>query len=195
MRYGLLGGTFDPPHVGHAHIAREALRALDLDEVVWIPAYRNPLKRRKGTDAKRRLEMCRLAVQHEERMAVSDIEVTRGGDSFLVDTLEELKMVMPGDYWFILGADALAGFASWKQPDRVLQLCRLAVFVRHGTDLETTLARVGQDVRDRLDVVTTTAKAVSSSNIRDMAARGEDYSHLVGADVYDYNKKVGLYKD
>jgi nicotinate-nucleotide adenylyltransferase len=176
-------------------IAREALKALSLDEVIWIPAHKNPMKRRKGTDAKRRLAMCKLIVQGEDQMAVSDIETSRGGDSFLVDTLEELKMVMPGEYWFIIGADALVGLPSWKKPERVLELCRLAVFDRSGTDLETVLSRVGPEVARSCDVVPSPIRAVSSSNIRDMAVRGEDFSHLVGPEVYEYITKHGLYKD
>jgi nicotinate-nucleotide adenylyltransferase len=195
MRYGILGGTFDPPHVGHVHIAQVAMQELGLDEVVWIPANKNPMKHRRQTSPKKRLHMCRLAIEGLEGMAVSDIETTRGGDSYLVDTLEELKLVMPGEYWFILGMDALAGFDGWKRPERVLQLCRLAVFGRPGTDLETTLDRLGREVRESVDLVRAPVKPVSSSNIRDMAARGEDFSRLVAPAVYEYIKQQGLYTD
>jgi nicotinate-nucleotide adenylyltransferase len=195
MKYGLLGGTFDPPHVGHAHIATEAMQRLALDEVIWIPANKNPLKRGRQTDAKKRLHMCRLAIEGLDGMAVSDIETSRGGDSYLVDTLEELKLVMPGDYWFIIGVDALAHFDTWKKPERILQLCRLGVFARPGTDLTSTLSRLGTGLQEHIDLVESPSKAVSSSNIRDMAVRGEDFSHLVTASVHDYIKKNGLYQD
>lgn len=195
MKYGLLGGTFDPPHVGHLHIAQEALLKLALDEVIWIPTNKSPLKRGKPTDSKRRMQMCHLAVEGVEGMAISDIETSRGGESYLVDTLEELKLVMPGEYWFIIGMDALAYFDTWKKPERILQLCRLAVFARPGTDLTSTLSRLGSAFEKHIDLVESPLKAVSSSNIRDMAVRGEDFSHLVPTTVHDYIKKNGLYQD
>ena len=116
MKYGILGGTFDPPHIGHMLIAQEARRQLGLDEVLWVPANKNPIKRGRQSSPRARLEMCRLATQGVEGMAVSDVETSRGGESYAVDTLEELKMVMPGDYWFIAGMDAVAQLPTWKDP-------------------------------------------------------------------------------
>lgn len=195
MKYGILGGTFDPPHLGHLYLAKEAMRTLALDEVLWIPANRNPLKHTKQSPAIERLRMARLAIDGEEGMAVSDIEFSRGGDSYLVDTLEELKLVLPGDYWFIVGMDALATFGQWKKPERILQLCRLAVFVRPGTDKTTTLERLGEDIRESIDLVEASPKAISSSNIRDMVRKGEDFSHLVAPSVYEYITQKGIYND
>jgi nicotinate-nucleotide adenylyltransferase len=195
MKYGILGGTFDPPHVGHVHIALIAVRELGLDEVLWIPAYQNPLKHTKQSSPKDRLRMCRLTIEGHEHMAVSDIEVSRGGDSYLVDTLDELKIAMPGDYWFLAGMDALATFPQWKKPERILQLSRIAAFVRPGSDTETTLSRLGPELTGHIDLVQAPAKAVSSSNIRDMVRRGEDFSHLVAPSVYAYIKENGLYQD
>ena len=195
MRIGLFGGTFDPPHLGHMQIAQAALEQVPLDEVLWIPANRNPLKVGPQTDRRKRLHMCRLAIEGHERMAVSDIETTRRGESYLVETLEEIRMVLPGEYWFVLGMDALAQFPTWKEPERVLELCRLAVFARPGTDLETTLSRLGPEARERVDVVSSPVRAVSSSNIRKAVASGEDVSHVLAPAVYDYIKRNGLYRD
>lgn len=195
MKYGILGGTFDPPHVGHLHIAHEAMRQLGLDEVVWIPAYRNPLKRGKSSGTHHRLRMCRMTVETEQGMAVSDVETTRGGDSYLVDTLAELKLVMPGEYWFIVGMDAVASFPEWKDPEGILRLCRLAVVARPGTDTSSTLERLGPDLNDAIDFIEAAPRAVSSSNIRDMVVRGEDYSRFVAPKVHDYIEQNGLYKN
>ena len=107
MKTGVLGGTFDPPHYGHLELAKAAKAQLGLDEVMFVPANRNPLKTRKTASAKHRLRMVELEIEDEEGLSVSDIEITRGGPSYAVDTLEELKMVRPGEYWFIVGADAL----------------------------------------------------------------------------------------
>ena len=195
MKYGILGGTFDPPHIGHMLIAQEARRQLGLDEVLWVPANKNPIKRGRQSSPRARLEMCRLATQGVEGMAVSDVETSRGGESYAVDTLEELKMVMPGDYWFIAGMDAVAQLPTWKDPERLLQLCRLAVVTRPGTDAQTTLSRLGAEVQRHIDLLETVPKSVSSSNIRDMATRGDDFSHLVAPTVYGYIKENELYED
>lgn len=195
MKYGILGGTFDPPHTGHLHVALEAKEALGLDEVIWIPANQNPNKSRKSSSAKHRFEMCRLAVTGKPGMAVSDIETTRGGPSFLVDTLEELTVHMPGTYWFILGADALGSFEDWKEPGKILQMCRLAVIKRPGTDMQTLMGRLSPEVLAAVDVIEAPAKAVSSSDIRDAARKREDYSYLVEPSVYGYIKEKGLYSE
>src|SRR4051794_25149699 len=103
MKIGILGGTFDPPHTGHLSVARAALEQLELDEVLFLPASRNPLKSRKVvTPAKHRLGMVEALVRNEEKMAVSDMELTRGGISYTVDTLGELHMVQPAEYWFLM---------------------------------------------------------------------------------------------
>jgi nicotinate-nucleotide adenylyltransferase len=91
--------------------------------------------------------------------------------------------------------DALAGFDQWKEPERILQMCRLAVFARPGTDVESTLSRLGQGLAGRFDLVDSPLKSVSSSNIRDMVVRGEDISHLVAPKVHEYIHRHGLYKD
>jgi nicotinate-nucleotide adenylyltransferase len=171
------------------------MRELGLDEVVWVPANRNPLKHTRQSSPNRRLEMCKRAVDGHPGMAVSDIEVSRGGDSYLVDTLEELKIVMPGEYWFIVGMDAVASFAQWKKPERILQLCRLAVFARPGIDSETALGRLGIDLSESIDLIAAPPLAVSSSNIRDMVQQGQDFAHLVEPSIYEYIKKNGLYAD
>ena len=98
MKYGVLGGTFDPPHLGHLEMAQAARAALGLDEVVIVPANRNPLKTRQASPAKHRLKMCSLMAAGEEGLTVSDVEITRRGPSYAVDTIEELRMARPGEY-------------------------------------------------------------------------------------------------
>ena len=195
MKYGILGGTFDPPHVGHMQVARAALDELGLDEVVWVPANRNPLKTGDQASPKARLHMCGLAISGEKGMTVSDIEITRGGPSYLVDTLRELLMVRKGEYWFIAGADAMASFGTWKEPERVVQMCRIALSPRSGTDMEGLKSRLGPELLHRVDLLSADAKKVSSSNIRDMVYGGGDVSHLVCAAVADYIRETGLYRD
>ncbi len=195
MKYGILGGTFDPPHLGHLMVARAALEQLGLDEVVWIPANRNPLKGDGRASAKERMHMCGLAITGEAGMSVSDIDISRGGPSYLVDTLRELQMVRHGKYWFIAGADTMATFGTWKEPDTVAQMCRIALAARPGTDMERLLSLLGPELMHRIDLLSSDPKKVSSSNIRDMAFGGEDVSHLVCPAVGEYLKETGLYRN
>ena len=130
---GILGGTFDPIHHGHLVIAEEAREALGLERVLLVPAASPPHKPgRPVTDAAHRLAMVELAIAGNPAFAVSRLEVERGGASYTVDTLEALLRDGIEQPWFILSAEALAGFPAWREPDRILELCRLAVVPRGG---------------------------------------------------------------
>ncbi len=141
MRIGILGGTFDPPHVGHLLAASDAHDELKLDRVLFIPAAQQPLKAHlsngpvstqpERAPAADRLQMVRLAIADDERFEVSAIEINRGGLSYTVETLGKLAESSPGDSWyFLIGADVLETFAKWREPERILQLATLAVFTR-----------------------------------------------------------------
>jgi nicotinate-nucleotide adenylyltransferase len=135
VRLGILGGTFNPPHLGHLICAQEAYVQLGLDRVMMIPARIPP---HKPVDvepgAEHRLELCRRAIEGDERFTVSDIEVSRSGPSYTVDTLEELHSNAPDHAMFlILGGDVAAGLPSWREPERVLSYATVAVAMRRGT--------------------------------------------------------------
>src|SRR5438045_2029390 len=117
MRIGILGGTFDPPHLGHLALANAAREHLKLDEVIFMPASRNPIKKGTQTPPKQRLEMVKRTVEGHPGLAYSDLEITRGGPSYAVDTLTELSFAKPAEYWFLVGADALKDLPTWKQPE------------------------------------------------------------------------------
>jgi len=130
MRIGILGGTFDPPHAGHIALAEAAVAQLELDEVIFVPASRNPLKEVRSSHPKDRLEMTRRAISRFEKFCVSDIEIARGGKSYTIETLTELQIAHPGEYWIIMGTDALREFPRWKTPDKILLKARLSVALR-----------------------------------------------------------------
>jgi nicotinate-nucleotide adenylyltransferase len=195
MKIGILGGTFDPPHAGHLALAKAAIVQLELDEVMFLPANRNPLKSRKvATSGKHRLGMVEALIRHEPEMAVSDMELTRGGTSYTVDTLGELHMVRPADYWFLMGADALKGLPDWKSPQRLLRLCRLGVAVRPPTTELETLARVPEEFRGRVDLVKMTPMDVSSTDLRDRLSRNANVSPHLPGDVLKYINTHQLYR-
>ena len=135
MRIGILGGTFNPPHLGHLVCAQEAHRELALDRVLFIPARippHKPVEHEPG--ASHRLEMCRLAAGEDDRFAVSDLELRREGPSYTVDTLEELSShESKPELFLIVGGDIAVGLPRWRDPERVLRLATLAIAKRQGT--------------------------------------------------------------
>jgi nicotinate-nucleotide adenylyltransferase len=195
VRIGILGGTFDPPHEGHLALARAALKSLQLDEVLFLPAHRNPLKRgARQSPPTQRLEMVRLAVEGEPGLAVCDIEIARRGLSYAVDTLEQLHLVRPAHYWFILGGDAVQQIGTWRRPDKLLRMCRLAVAPRPPERFEDVVARLPPDVRARADPIELSPVNISSSEIRDRLARRIDVSAWVPKNVLQYIRENRLYR-
>ncbi len=196
MRIGILGGTFDPPHAGHLALARAALQQLQLDEIMFLPANKNPLKaRRVGTASKHRLGMVEALIRNEPQFSLSDMEITRGGTSYTVDTLGELHMVRPAEYWFLMGADALKGLPDWKNPQRLLRLCRLGVAVRPPMGQSEVIARVPVEFKEKIDVITMNPMDVSSTDIRDRLSRNQNVSPHVPNDVLKYIHTHQLYRD
>lgn len=185
MRIGVLGGSFDPPHVGHLALARAAARQLGLDRVLLVPAWAAPHKPGGATMAAgRRLAMARAAVEDDPVVGVSTIEIDRAGTSYTAETLEQLAADHPGAaLWFIMGADQLEGFAGWDRPERIVELARLAVAWRPGAGDPAMEVLAGPVAAGRIDVVDMPELPVSSTEVRDRLARGQDISALVPAPV------------
>jgi nicotinate-nucleotide adenylyltransferase len=194
MRIGILGGTFDPPHYGHLKLAEAAIEALDLDEVILLPANINPFKQTKRTTpAKDRIAMLQLLQKRNAKLSSSDMEITRGGVSYTVDTLGELQMVHPGDYWFIMGADAISNFDEWKNPQRILRLCRLAVTVRPPITKEDLLLQLPEEYREKIDIIEMAPTEESSTTIRDRIIRGLPVQNMTTPEIVTYIKNNKLY--
>ena len=194
---GILGGTFNPPHMGHLVMAQEALDQLDLDRVVLMPVAVPPHKEaREDPGAAARLELCRLAVAGDERFEVSSLEIDRGGASFTVDTLKELHDLEPEhDLTFIVGGDMAQSLPAWREPESILALARLAVAEREGVRRE--------DIARRLDSLHDGSRVVffdmpridiSSSSIRRRVAEGRPVRYLVPDAVAEAIAEQGLYR-
>ena len=145
---GVLGGAFNPPHIAHLLLAGEAIDSLGLDELILVPTGEAPHKRispEPGPGV--RLEMARLAARGEDGLTVSDVEVGRDGPSFAFRTLELLADERPGSQLtFVMGADVAAGLEGWRNPERVLELARVAIAERPGFDrseADEALERLG----------------------------------------------------
>jgi len=195
---GILGGTFDPIHHGHLVIAEEAREALGLERVLLVPSATPPHKPdRVVTAAEHRLAMARLAVAGNPAFSVSPIEVDRGGSSYTVETLEALLLEGISDPWFILSAEALAGFPAWRRPDGILDLCRLAVVPRadHAA-LDATWVRDHLPGReDRVRFLPGPLLPISGSVVRRRAAAGRSVRYLVPDAVARYIADHALYTE
>ncbi len=194
MRIGILGGTFDPPHNGHLALAEAAIETLELDEVLFIPASRNPLKDRKTSHPKDRMEMTRLAISGHPKFALSDIDIARGGRSYTIDTLFELQAAKPGDYWLLLGTDALRTFDRWKSPERILQKCRLAVALRPPHTQAEILGLLPPFLAESIDWIEMTAKDISSTEIRCRIEERRPHAQWLPKPVLDYIEEKRLYR-
>ncbi len=195
-RLGILGGTFNPPHLGHLICAQEAYRHLRLDRVMLIPARvppHKPVEEEPG--AEQRLALCRMAVQGDERFEVSALEIERPGPSYTVDTLEELNSrASDTELFLIVGGDIAAGLPRWREPERVVSLASLAVAQREGTERESIDAALAK-VRgaERATFFPMPTISISSSAIRERARTGEPIRYLVPDAVAGYIREHGLY--
>jgi nicotinate-nucleotide adenylyltransferase len=197
VRLGLLGGTFNPPHVGHLVCAVQALAQLGLEQVLLVPVHEPP---HKGIEiepgVEHRVELCRRAVAGDDRLRVSRIDADVPGPSFTVDTLRRLHEREPGhELTFIVGGDMALSLPTWREPEAVLELAELGVAEREGVrrgDIVERLAglrggasRVRFFDMPRLDV--------SSSLVRRLAAAGRPISYLVPGAVEAYIREARLY--
>jgi len=196
MKYGIFGGTFDPPHLGHIHIARAAIVGLDLDELIWVPSSQNPFKDLMQVTApsRKRFEMVRLATENQEKMSASDLEITRGGASYTLETLQEMQMVLKGDFWVIIGADNLPTFLDWYQAEKILRTARVGVLARPGTDLEALLPKQSEFLLPKLDVIPVEPVDYSSTSIRKRIFNEEPVDDDLQPAVLEYIQQSGLYK-
>ena len=199
-RIGILGGTFDPPHLGHLLIAETARVALDLETVMFLPAGEPWLKLgQRITPAHHRLRMVQLAVADNADFCVSDCEIRRTGATYTVDTLRELRHNVSADteMYFIVGSDVLDQFHRWKEPDAILELCRLAVIERPGGPAEGIAALRG-DFPEALDsgaVVSVAGPRVdfSASELRRVLAAGQSTRYQIPDAVARYIEQHELY--
>ncbi|MCY4367594.1 MAG: nicotinate-nucleotide adenylyltransferase [Chloroflexi bacterium] len=198
MRTGILGGTFDPVHLGHLLIAEESRISLGLDQVLFVPAGRPWLKEGQPlTEACHRVQMVELAVASNPHFRVIRNEVDRSGPSYTVDTLEELREELPAtELFFILGLDAFESFHRWKDPGRILELCRLVVVSRPGysdEEQDRLLATCG-DQADRICVLPVHNVDFSATEIRRRASQGISFRYQVPDAVEAYISAQGLYR-
>ena len=197
-RLGLLGGTFNPPHVGHLVCAQEALIQLGLARVLLVPAATPPHKEVPGDPGiEHRVAMCEAAVAGDDRIGVRARDADRAGPAYTVDLLRALTAATPDDeLTFIVGGDMAASLPTWREPEQVLALARLAVAEREGVrraDIAERLAALG-GAADRVDFFEMPRLDISSSQIRVRAGAGLPVRYLIPDAVLAYISRTGLYR-
>lgn len=198
-RIGVLGGTFDPPHVGHLWLATLAADELGLERVLFMPAAQPPHKRgRPMTAAAERLELTRLAIADDPRFALSAIEMERSGPSYTVDSLVELQALLGAGTSLVLlmAADSLAQVETWRDPARLLQLAEWGVGPRPGSAMPTRAAlraRFGA-AATRIHLLAGPSLDVSASAIRRRVAAGRAIRYLVPRAVEERIADRHLYR-
>lgn len=196
MRLGIFGGTFNPPHLGHLICAQEAYLQLGLDRVMLMPARIPPHKAVDDEPGpEHRLELCRVAVDDDQRFTVSDLEMRRSGPSYTVDTLNELHTQDPDTEMFlIVGGDVAAGLPRWHEPERVLALATPAIAKRPGTPQVSIDEALGT-LRggERACFFRMPRVAFSSTMVRDRVRSGQSIRYIVPDGVVTYINEHGLY--
>ncbi len=196
-RLGIFGGTFDPIHHGHLVAAEEARQQLALDKVLFVPAGLPPHKPSGPiSPAGHRLRMVELAIAGKAYFAVSRVDVDRSGPCYTVDTLELLRAEwgMGPRFFFIEGNDSLSDIACWYQPQRLIELCELAVVVRPGSEIDLAeLERQLPGLTGRIHWVKMPILEISSSDLRARVRAGRSISYLVPREVEAYIRQHRLY--
>ena len=194
----IFGGSFDPIHIGHLHLADAALHSGLFDSVFFVPAYRSPHKRdgAVASDAARR-ELVEAAVSQRDGMHVLSWELDRMGTSYTVDTVREVQEVLPdcSAPGLILGDDLLDGFERWREVDELVRMTVLTIGARASKDPgdDARIAKL-KSLGARVQVLSNAVLPVSSSDIRRRIEAGEAYRDLVPVEVYDIIERRTLYR-
>ncbi len=194
MRVGILGGTFDPVHIGHLLLAERARAHLALDLVLFIPAGQPWRKSHlEITPAAHRLAMLGAAIAGNDRFGISDIELRREGPTYTADTLQALAAErLDDEFYFIIGADALADLPNWHAPERIVQHATLAVAPRDGQPLDPDALGIA-GLSARVELFAMPRIEISSTEIRDRVRAGASVRYVTPDAVVAYIAEHGLY--
>lgn len=199
-KIGILGGTFDPIHLGHLILAEEAKELCNLDEVWFMPAKTPPHKLgKKISEFSRRKSMIELAIQGHSGLCCSDFENTLEGNSYTFNTLEKLqRKYIDDEFYFIMGADSFYEIETWKNPDIILKIVKLIVASRDYSNENLTLKKHFEYLKSKYEIkgiyfLDTMDIDISSTRIRELAGDGESISKYVPESVCRYIEENKLY--
>ena len=199
MKKAIFGGTFDPIHIGHIHIAYEALYNLHLDKILFMPAGNPPNKINKNiTDAAIRYDLVKKAIEYESNFEISDYEIMKKEYSYTYKTLERFsKLQNDIEWYFLIGADSLMDLDNWKNVDIILNSCKLVVYNRAGYIVEEVLKekkRIEQKFNNKIIFLNMPIIDISSTNIRKNIKAGRNVNYLLPKGVDKIISKLQLYK-
>lgn len=199
MKKAIFGGTFDPIHNGHLHIAYEALYKLNLDKIIFMPSGNPPHKSNKNiTEAFLRYEMVKIAIRNEDNFDVSDYEINRDNLSYTYQTLEYFTNLEKETKWyFITGVDCLMDIENWKNAEEILNLCTFVVFNRTGYSIESVLKKkisIEKKCNNKIVFLDIPLLEISSTNIRKHIKEGRKVGHLMPESVCYIIEQLKLYK-
>jgi nicotinate-nucleotide adenylyltransferase len=189
VKVGIFGGTFDPPHHGHLIVAEFVRHLLGLKRVLFVPSWISPHKMEKeAVGANHRLAMVELAIKGSPGLEVLDAEVARGGVSYTVDTLAQVKKAEPdADLFLLIGEDNWGEFSTWREPERILTMAKVVVMTRPGASQMETSGREAVHIA-------VPAIDISSTQIREMVRGGRSIRYLVPEAVEEYIRAHRLYE-
>ena len=200
-KVGIMGGTFDPIHMGHLLLAECAWQEFSLDQVLFIPSghsYFKDHREMKVTGPEHRLAMTRLAVSDNPHFAVSEMEILRPGRTYICDTLGELREQNPDtEYYFIVGADTIASMADWYHPERVFASCTVLAAMRPdetpNRELQQHITSLQQQFGARIEILHAPCVTISSTMLRQAYLAGESTRYRIPEEVHRYIKENNLY--
>jgi nicotinate-nucleotide adenylyltransferase len=191
--FGVFGGTFDPIHYGHLRLAEEARELFNLREVLFVPAAQSPFKNHL-TEAEHRFRMVELALADNPAFHASRIEIERGGISYTIDTLRELKRIYPrATLFFLTGLDAIMELPRWHQSEALLNMCTFIVAKRPGFDIDRLYERLPEPYLAHIRLMEMVPIGISATELRGMVAQGRSLRYLTPASVIEYIEREKLY--
>ncbi len=194
-KVGIFGGSFNPIHKGHTDLARAAFKTLKLNEMLIIPTAHSPHKETASVSFEERMEMCRLAFENDKGFTVSDIEQRLGGTSYTINTVRALKELYPKntEFYLIIGGDMLFYFDKWYRHEALLKECHVIAAAREN-DSYTDMLEYANEM-GRIKVLNLPVTEVSSTELREKIAKGEDAGEMLDEKVKAYINERGFYRD
>lgn len=197
-RVGIMGGTFNPIHLGHLIVAENAYEIFDLNEVIFVPTGQSYMKEN-VLDAKTRITMTGISIEDNSHFALSTLEVERGGNSYSYETIRDLKASRPDtDFYFIVGADSIMNMDKWKYPEKIFGEVTVLVAVRAGYPKEALDAKIEEykaTYGAQIHMLPIATVDISSTKIRDRVREGKSIRYMVHYKVIEYINKNHIYEE